>query len=368
MVAGGVHRHGRVDGLQQAILVDAGEDEAGLVEAFGALGAGADAHRGEGVPHRGEEAALFGQGAAVGDYGGGVHLQAVVVVEAEGLVPYHQRMEFETAALEALARARMAAVEYRHAVFLGDGVDGVEQRQEVLFGVDVLLSVGAQQYVPAFFKAEASVDVAGLDVRQVAVEHFGHGRAGDVGALLGQAAVGKVAAGVLGVAQVDVGDDVDDAAVGLLGQAFVLAPVAGLHVEDGDVQPLGSYGRQARVGVAEDEQGVGLRGYHQFVGAVDDVAHGGAEVVADGVHVHFGLGEPEVFEEDAVEAVVVVLAGVGQDDVEVPAALVDGGREADDFGAGADDDEKLQTAVVGEGNVVKFRIHNASCIIILNFV
>lgn len=103
MVACGVHRHGCVDGLQQAILVDAGEDEAGLVEAFGALGAGADAHGREGVADRGEEAALLGQGAAVGDDGGGVHLQAVVVVEAEGFVPYHQGMEFEAGCFEAFA-------------------------------------------------------------------------------------------------------------------------------------------------------------------------------------------------------------------------------------------------------------------------
>lgn len=45
-----VHGDGGVDGLQEAFLVDAGEDEAGVVEAFGALGACADAHCREGVP------------------------------------------------------------------------------------------------------------------------------------------------------------------------------------------------------------------------------------------------------------------------------------------------------------------------------
>lgn len=47
---------------------------------------------------------------------------------------------------------------------------------------------------------------------------------------------------MLGVGQVHVGDDVDDAAVGLLGQALVLAAVARLHVEDGDVQAFGRDG------------------------------------------------------------------------------------------------------------------------------
>ena len=91
----------------------------------------------------------------------------------------------------------MAAVEYRHVVFAGDGVDGIEQAQEVALGVDILFAVGRQKDVSAFFEAEAGVDVAGFDVGEVLMEHFGHGRACDVGALFGQTAVCKVTAGVL---------------------------------------------------------------------------------------------------------------------------------------------------------------------------
>ena len=73
---------GGVDCLEQAAAVDAGDDKAALVDGFGALRAGADAHGGEGVADAGEETALFGQRAAVAHYGEGVHLKAVVVVEA----------------------------------------------------------------------------------------------------------------------------------------------------------------------------------------------------------------------------------------------------------------------------------------------
>ena len=159
----------------------------------------------------------------------------------------------------------MAAVEYRHVVFAGDGVDGVEQAHEVALGVDVLLAVGRQKDGSAFFETEAGVDVAGFDVGEVLMEHFGHGRTCDVGALFGQTAVGEVSAGVLRVAEVDVGDDVDDAAVGFLWQTFVFAAVAGLHMEDGDMEAFGCDGAQAGVGVAEDEQRVRLYGGHQFV-------------------------------------------------------------------------------------------------------
>lgn len=146
---------------------------------------------------------------------------------------------------------------------------------------------------------------------------------------------------MLGVGQVDVGDHIDDAAVGLLGQALVLAAVAGRHVEDGDVEPLGRDGGQAAVGVAQDKQRVGLDLDHQLVRGRDDVAHGLAQVGARGVQVDVGVGELQVAEEDAVERVVVVLPGVRQQAVEVAAALLDDLGQADDLGAGAHDDEQL---------------------------
>ena len=128
--------------MEQALLVDACQYEVALVEGFGALGAGAYAHGGEGVAYGGEEAALFGQGAGVANYGEGVHLEAVVVVESKRFVLYHARVELEACCLQALAAARVAAVEYGHIVTLRHSVDGIEERQEVLFGVDVFLAVG----------------------------------------------------------------------------------------------------------------------------------------------------------------------------------------------------------------------------------
>lgn len=85
-IAVSVHLHGGVHGLEEAVRIDACQDETALVQGLGALRGGADAHRRERVPHAGEETALLGQSAAVADHSEGVHLQAVVVVEAQGLV------------------------------------------------------------------------------------------------------------------------------------------------------------------------------------------------------------------------------------------------------------------------------------------
>ena len=348
-----VELDGGVDGLQQAALADAGEREARLVQRLGALGGGADAHRGERAADAREEAGLLGQGAGVGHHGEGVHLQAVVVVEAHGLVHAHARVQLEAGGLQALAGARVAGVQDRHVVLLGQRVDGGEQAREVGLGVDVLLAVGGQQHVALGLQAELGKDVTRLDLIKVRAQHLRHGGARDVGALGGAAGVLEVAARVLGVGQVDVGDHVDDAAVGLLGQAPVLAAVAGLHVEDGDVQALGRDGRQAAVGVAQDKEGVGLDLHHEPVARGDDVAHGLAQVGAHGVQVDVRVAQRKVAEEDAVERVVVVLPGVRQQAVEVATALLDDLGQADDLGAGAHDDQQLQTAVVRK---INFRI------------
>lgn len=346
----GVELDGGVNGLEQAALADAGQREACLVQRLGALGGGADAHRRERAADAGEEAGLLGQGAGVGHHREGVHLQAVVVVEAHGLVHANARVEPEAGGLQALARARVAGVQDRHVVLLGQRVDRGEQAREVGLGVDVLLAVGGEQHVLLRLQAELGEDIRGLDLAQVGAQDLGHGRARDVGALRGAAGILEVAAGVLGVGQVDVGDHVDDAAVGLLGQALVLAAVAGLHVEDGDVQALGRDGGQAAVGIAQDQQRVGLDLDHQLVRGRDDVADGLAQVGANGVQVDVGVGELQVSEEDAVERVVVVLPGVRQQAVEVAAALLDDLGQADDLGARAHDDQQLQAAVVIKTN------------------
>ena len=340
-----------MDGLQQPPLGDAGEREACLVQRLRALGGGADANGRERAPDRGEEARLLGQGAGVGDHGEGVHLQTVVVVEAHGLVHAHARVKLEAGCLQALAGARVAGVQDRHVVLFGQGVDRGEQAREVRLGVDVLLAVGGQQHVALGLQAELGEDIRSLDLVQVGAQDLRHGRPGDIGALGGAASVLEVAAGVLGVGQVDVGDHVDDAAVGLLGQALVLAAVARLHVEDGDVQALCRDGGQAAVGVAQDEEGIGPYLDHQLVRGRDNVAHGLAEVRAHGVQVDVGIVQRQVAEEDAVERVVVVLPGVRQQAVEVATALLDDLGQADDLGAGANDDQQLQATVVIKRNI-----------------
>lgn len=199
------------------MLVNACQDKAALVQSLGALGGGADAHRWERVPHAGKETALLGQGAGIRDHSEGVHLQAVVVVEAQGLVLDHPLVQLEAGLLQTLFAAGMAAVQHGHVILLRHFVDGRKEAHEIILRVDVLR---------------------------------------------------QVTAGVLRIAQVHVGNNVHDAAVGLLRQALVLAAVAGFHMEDGDVQTLRCNGGQTAVGFSQGQQRVRLNLSHQLVGFI----------------------------------------------------------------------------------------------------
>lgn len=345
--------------LQKPCCVYAAEYKAALVQCFGTLRAGSDAYGRNGLADRGIETALLREGAAVADHAERVHLEAVVVVEAERLLNLHPGVKFESCSLEPVARARMATVEDGHVVLLGHCIYRIEKAEEIFLRIDVLLPVGRQQYVPTLFKPEPLQHVRCLYVGKVLPEDFRHRGAGDVRAFARQAAFGQIAACMFRIGQVHVRDDVHYPAVGLLRQTLVLTSVACLHVEDGDVQPLGAYHAQARVGVSQNQHCIRLCGDHQLVAGIDDVAAGGTEVVPDGVHVHFRVFQFQITEKYAVEGVVVVLSCVCKENIEVFAGLVDHGGKTDDLRSRPYNDKKFDFAVVGKVyvRIVCFQFH-----------
>ena len=120
-------------------------------------------------------------------------------------------------------------------------------------------------------------------------------------------------------------------------------------MENGDMQPLGANDGQAGVGIPQHQHCIGVYFYHQLVGLGNNIAHGFAQVLAYCIQIHIRIGKFQVFEENAVQIIIVVLAGVGQQAVKILPALVDDRRQTDDFRASAYNDQKLQFSVVFEG-------------------
>ena len=333
------------------VAVNACQDEVTLVQCFGAFGAGADADCRERMAHGSKEAALLRQGSGIGNNTESVHLQTVIVVEAQRFVLDDTLVKHEAALLQTLPAAGMTGVKDGHIVLFGHFVDCSEQRGDVLLCVDVLLTVGREQDILSLFQTQTGVDIRRLDLLQILMQHLRHRRTSDVGALFGQAGVCQIAACMLGICHIYIGDDIHDAAVGLLRQALILAAVSCLHVEDGNVQPLGPNDAQAAVGVAQHQHSVRLDGHHQLVAFSDDIAHGLPQVRAHGIHVDLRVCQLQIVEEHAVQVVVIVLTGMRQDHVKIFPGFVDDSRQANNLRAGTHDDQQLQLAVILKGNV-----------------
>ena len=74
-------------------------------------------------------------------------MQLVIVVEAQRLIDANTRIQLEAALFQTVLAARMAGVQDGHIVLFCQSVDSGKQAQEVLFGVNVFLTVGGQQNV-----------------------------------------------------------------------------------------------------------------------------------------------------------------------------------------------------------------------------
>ena len=337
-----LHLHCQINGLQKLLRVDAGEDKAALVQRLRALGGSADAHRRERLADRQVKTRLLRKRAAVGHDAEGVHLQAVIIVEAQRLVGDDAPVQFKAAFLQPLTAPGMAGVQHRQVILLRHGVYRCEERTEILRRVDVFLPVGREQDIFALFQTQPDVNVAGLDLRKILMQHLRHGASHHKRALLRDARGVQIAPCMLGVAEVHIGGHIHNAAVRLLRQALVKAAVPGLHVEDRNVQPLGGDDGQAGIGIAQHQHGVRLDLLHEGVALGNDRADRLAEVRPGGVQVVVRRAEAQVLKEHLVQLVIVILAGVDENLLKIAVAALYGGGEADDLRPRAEDRHQLE--------------------------
>ena len=141
------------------------------------------------------------------------------------------------------------------------------------------------------------------------VQHLKHGRTVLITLSAGALHV-AVLAGNVAVGEVDIGNVVNNLAVGLLGHPLVEATVTSLHVEYGDVPFFGRDGAQAAVGIAQHQHGIGIDGLEQWVNLNEYLANGGRGAIAGGIEVVVGWAYAHIIVKNLVQLVVVVLPGM----------------------------------------------------------
>ena len=117
--------------------------------------------------------------------------------------------------------------------------DLVEQVGKIALVVDIFLAMAGDDEKLAFGQAEAGENVGSLIAGTEMLEHLMHVRTYIEGQLGRQALSEQIAPGVLGQRHVDVGEMIDDPAVEFFGDTLIEAAIAGFHVEDWDLAPLG---------------------------------------------------------------------------------------------------------------------------------
>ena len=130
---------------------------------------------------------------------------------------------------------------------------------------------------------------------------------------------------------------IDDPPIDLLRHALVEAAVPSLHVEDRNLPTLRRDHRQAAVGVAEDEERLGLLRREHVVDSADDPPdrlRGASRLAGEGggrIEEVIRPLHPQILEEDLIQFVVVVLPGVDQDMLAVLVEALEDPREPDDL-------------------------------------
>ena len=352
------HLDRHIGGVEKLTGGNAGQNEVAGFQRLGTFGAGADAHSGDRAADGQIEAALLGQRARVRHDGERVHLQLVVVVKAQRLIDTDAGIQPKSALLQLFLGAGMAGVEDRHIVFFRQSVDGGEQAFKVFVSVDVFLPVRGKQDVAIGLQPQTFQHVGRKDLVEIAAQHLRHGRTGHISTLLGHSHFVQIFPGRLRIRQIHIGDHVHDTAVGLFWQTLVLAAIARLHVENGDVQPLCGDGGQAGVGIAQDQQRIGRQLSHDRIGLGKDVPAGLPQVAADHMEQNIRAKLPhlvfqfKVLPEHGGEVLVPVLVGIDDAGVKILPAALYHRSQPDDLRPRAADDHDLQPAVVFPSKVV----------------
>ncbi len=296
---------GGLDPGHDRAAVNPGHDDAAGIERLWPLDGIAGRDR-----RKPKDRALFGNRARIRDRAERVHLKVVVVVKTEGLRCLHPLIEAKAQRVEPFAGARMGREDHRYIVAPGDLVQGFDQHREPCGVVDVFLAVQRRDNIAAAHKTKPRQHIGRLDPVAVLRHHLEHRAASEGDPTMRNPFGQQVPPCVLGIDEVEIGDVVDEAAVGLFRHVAVKRTVPGLHMVDRDLHPPRHDRRNGRIGIAKDQHRLGFLGLQHLFRFNQNAAKGFGKGAAPDAEKMVGLAQPEIVEKHVVQRVVPVLPGV----------------------------------------------------------
>ena len=310
------------------------------------FGIGADRYAGDA-----EDGRFFLQAAAVGQDQPGVHVQVEKFEIAERLgtpdpLDFVAGIEVMRKAelFRHLPRARVNREDDRQ--FPGDGRQGLQQAGEDLRVVDVAGAMQSHGGITAGLQAHLGAEIEACSHLAVLHQGVDHDVADEEDLLRRHAFGFQVLVGeVVGGEQV-VAEDVGAEAVDFLRHAHIPRTQTGLDVRHLDAELLGGDGAgHGRVDVADNDHQIGLLFQADLLEGDHDLCRLlGVRAAAD-FQVDVGLGHAEIVEEGFAHLLVVVLAGVDEEVLDLLGVFVHGLDDRGHFhevGAGTDDVDDFQ--------------------------
>ena len=139
-------------------------------------------------------------------------------------------------------------------------------------------------------------------------------------------------------------NNIDNTSVGLLRQTLVLAAISGLHVKYRDVTLLGCNRAKAAIRIAKDEERIRLLGFKDRIDGDEDLTRRNCRVAARRIEEMIRLTKSEIFKEDFVKLVVIVLTRMHENVLNRRRTIqsLQNTRKANDLGARTDDCEDFE--------------------------
>lgn len=272
-------------------------------DGHGPLGVGTQREAGDAEDRR-----LLLDTAGVGDDRGGTADEAHELDVAERVDDAHARVVEEAGLLEAGATARVQRDDDLRLV--GDGVHRGDEGLDVLRVVDIARAVQRGDDVVAL-DADLLTHGVGVEAGLVLEQGVDHRVADEVDLVGVGALVAQVADRVGARREEQVRELVGDEAVDLLGHRHVEGAQAGLDVGEGDAELARHEGSgHGGVDVAVDDDEVGAALGEELLEGDHHLGRLGAVRAGTDTEIDVGLGDAQLAEEDVRHLVVVVLAGV----------------------------------------------------------
>ena len=177
------------------------------------------------------------------------------------------------------------------------------------------------------------MNITSLNLSKILVEHLCHRRTCNISSFTWKTTLCKIATCMLWICKVHIWDNIYDATVGLFWEAFVLTTITCLHVEDRDVKTLSTNNTQTTVCITQNENCIRPSSYHKHIWCIYNVTASSTKVITYSIHINLRILQIEILKKNTIKVIVIILAGVSQNNIKISTCLVDDGCETDNLWA-----------------------------------